>query len=754
MAFVKDDDDKPDEKPDEKPEMSPWAQPDLEEDKPKRVVGWRMGQAFTEEEVREIMRKEKGARQEYRGLKKVVTKSRQKEQKDPMVGLPPTWQEEEVTEVEVDLDIGVEGFAETFRDLVEEPSPERAEAEFPRLEFEAQAEIWSRDQILADQEGVVAAGPVTSFLEECRMGQYAQRFEAAGYDDLHTLIYTEERHLKELGMPPGHILKLQRKLEERRDLARGGSSLAWLTHYLKGGESRGNVMRLAQFMSTQLFVKTLISVPVCYPVLLATFWTGGFAALGGGASAVEVLAPLMASTLKCFDTPAVCGKPPAVSTAIEAVSARHCISLLDAMNERAEEGDLPGAERIFDEIIRDGGLPPRMQTMLHNTLLKACANSGDLRKAVALYSRMRSEGLKLNQRTFGKIIKAAAMSNSSDQALQWLAAMRRECGSVDQASLGAAIDAFARAHQCDEAVRLLQGPDFAEAGLAPDRAAYSAVVKAFAHSGRPREAAQWLAKMESAMISPDRLSFNTVIHACAKVGQVEQAVDWMTRMESAGLSSDVFTYSSLVDACAKAGRPQDAMAWLAKMDTAGLEPNVISFNSVLDACGRAGLVLEAEDYLRQMVERGLSPGRASYTSLVQAVSKAGRPPEEAAAWLARAVSAGVSPDFQLYNSVINAFAKAQQLDRSIALLDTMEERHIPPTVVSYTSIIVACSASNGKLSLTREGRTNLVEALLRRMLAAKLKPDRFLLTNLGRVLGPARLEELRIELSAGARPGR
>ncbi|CAE8710294.1 unnamed protein product, partial [Polarella glacialis] len=40
---------------------------------------------------------------------------------------PSPTQEEEVTEVEVDLDIGVEGFAETFRDLVEEPSPERAE---------------------------------------------------------------------------------------------------------------------------------------------------------------------------------------------------------------------------------------------------------------------------------------------------------------------------------------------------------------------------------------------------------------------------------------------------------------------------------------------------------------------------------------------------------------------------------------------------------------------------------------------------
>ncbi|CAE8668190.1 unnamed protein product, partial [Polarella glacialis] len=44
---------------------------------------------------------------------------------------PSLTQEEEVTEVEVDLDIGVEGFAETFRDLVEEPSPERAEEQCP-----------------------------------------------------------------------------------------------------------------------------------------------------------------------------------------------------------------------------------------------------------------------------------------------------------------------------------------------------------------------------------------------------------------------------------------------------------------------------------------------------------------------------------------------------------------------------------------------------------------------------------------------
>eukprot|EP00930_Biecheleria_cincta_P045285 TRINITY_DN31216_c0_g1_i2.p1 TRINITY_DN31216_c0_g1~~TRINITY_DN31216_c0_g1_i2.p1 ORF type:complete len:490 (+),score=121.74 TRINITY_DN31216_c0_g1_i2:37-1506(+) len=66
-------------------------------------------------------------------------------------------------------------------------------------------------------------GPVASFLSEAALGQYASRFKEEGYNDLVSVCCMEERHMKELGMPPGHVLKLQRLLEERR---RGGYNAA------------------------------------------------------------------------------------------------------------------------------------------------------------------------------------------------------------------------------------------------------------------------------------------------------------------------------------------------------------------------------------------------------------------------------------------------------------------------------------------------------------------------------------------------
>jgi len=71
--------------------------------------------------------------------------------------------------------------------------------------------------------GIDVPGPVASFLTEAALGQYASRFKEEGYDDLVTVCCMEERHMKELGMPPGHVLKLQRLLEERR---RGGYNAA------------------------------------------------------------------------------------------------------------------------------------------------------------------------------------------------------------------------------------------------------------------------------------------------------------------------------------------------------------------------------------------------------------------------------------------------------------------------------------------------------------------------------------------------
>eukprot|EP00933_Yihiella_yeosuensis_P034579 TRINITY_DN28056_c1_g1_i1.p1 TRINITY_DN28056_c1_g1~~TRINITY_DN28056_c1_g1_i1.p1 ORF type:complete len:323 (+),score=51.00 TRINITY_DN28056_c1_g1_i1:307-1275(+) len=321
--------------------------------------------------------------------------------------------------------------------------------------------------------------------------------------------------------------------------------------------------------------------------------------------------------------------------------------------------------------------------------------------------------------------------------------MRRE-SSVDAVSVGAAIDAFARSQRCEEAVQLLQNDTY---GVPPDQVAYSAVVKAFAQAGRPREAALWLGKMREAQLRPDTTSFNTVIHAWAKVGDVEEAKNWMTTAQASGMAPNVVTYSSLIDACSKAGKAADAISLLRHMESAKVEPSVVTFNSVINACARSGLLRDAENFLQEMVTKALRPDQTSYASVVQATIHAGRPPEEAARWLDKAQQEGVSADAVLYNSVINAFSRARQSCRCVELLNAMENGRVRPTKVTYTSIFQALGPSSNSDPAP-------AVKLVHHMKKSGVKPDHHLLAVISRILPSETLRQLGIHEVQHSRPNR
>mmetsp|Transcript_18414 Transcript_18414/g.50536 ORF Transcript_18414/g.50536 Transcript_18414/m.50536 type:complete len:349 (-) Transcript_18414:189-1235(-) len=84
---------------DEKPQIkvpdlpTPWLE-ELkdEEDHAKRIVGWRGGQSLLPQEVKDIMRKDRDSKREYRSLRKHARCVKAAAQyKDPLRGLPPTW---------------------------------------------------------------------------------------------------------------------------------------------------------------------------------------------------------------------------------------------------------------------------------------------------------------------------------------------------------------------------------------------------------------------------------------------------------------------------------------------------------------------------------------------------------------------------------------------------------------------------------------------------------------------------------------
>jgi len=64
------------------------------------------------------------------------------------------------------------------------------------------------------RDAVVDKSPVTIFLKEIGMGQYADAFYKNGFDDMEVLMDIEDDHMRELGLLPGHMLKLKKRLRE------------------------------------------------------------------------------------------------------------------------------------------------------------------------------------------------------------------------------------------------------------------------------------------------------------------------------------------------------------------------------------------------------------------------------------------------------------------------------------------------------------------------------------------------------------
>mmetsp|Transcript_44058 Transcript_44058/g.79204 ORF Transcript_44058/g.79204 Transcript_44058/m.79204 type:complete len:369 (+) Transcript_44058:75-1181(+) len=63
----------------------------------------------------------------------------------------------------------------------------------------------------------VQNNPVAVFLNNAGLGRYSEALISSGFDDMDTLLDIEDEHMRQLGMPPGHIVKLKKRLREMRE---------------------------------------------------------------------------------------------------------------------------------------------------------------------------------------------------------------------------------------------------------------------------------------------------------------------------------------------------------------------------------------------------------------------------------------------------------------------------------------------------------------------------------------------------------
>lgn len=63
---------------------------------------------------------------------------------------------------------------------------------------------------------------ITAFMRDIGLPQYAEVLRDHGFEDMETLLGIEEEHMRDIGMPAWHIVKLKRHLRDADKVSMGG----------------------------------------------------------------------------------------------------------------------------------------------------------------------------------------------------------------------------------------------------------------------------------------------------------------------------------------------------------------------------------------------------------------------------------------------------------------------------------------------------------------------------------------------------
>jgi pentatricopeptide repeat protein len=209
---------------------------------------------------------------------------------------------------------------------------------------------------------------------------------------------------------------------------------------------------------------------------------------------------------------------------------------------------------VYEEMLRH---KIQFSIVTFNTLLDACARSGDLARIPGLLESMATQGLEPNLITYGIVIKGYCQENKLKEALAvWESMVSTTKYKPDEIMYNTILDGCARKGMYERGMVLLN--DMQQADIQPTNFTLSVLVKLASRANmldRAFELAQEISKKYKFQLNVH--VFNNLIQACVMWEALPRAFEVLEQMVRERVRPDVRTYTLLVRACMAAREGKD-----------------------------------------------------------------------------------------------------------------------------------------------------------------------------------------------------
>jgi pentatricopeptide repeat protein len=197
-----------------------------------------------------------------------------------------------------------------------------------------------------------------------------------------------------------------------------------------------------------------------------------------------------------------------------------------------------------------------------NTIMDACARSGDMSRIPALLESLTKQGLQPNLITYGIVIKGYCQENRLTEALQvWESMLSTTSFKPDEIMYNTILDGCARKGMYERGMTLLS--EMRASGIHPTNFTLSVLVKLASRANFLEKAFELCSEIsETYSFRLNVHVFNNLIQACTTHNQLQRSFDVLDRMLSERVRPDARTYTLLIRACVAVRECKDAVGFI------------------------------------------------------------------------------------------------------------------------------------------------------------------------------------------------
>lgn len=473
-----------------------------------------------------------------------------------------------------------------------------------------------------------------------------------------------------------------------------------------------------------------------------------------------------ARTERCLISAAfTCGRKSISSSLVEAApsdTAKH-ISLIRAA---AGQGDLQEALSIFSALEANGA---ELTHSLYNTLLDACVECRDLKKAEDLMLRMQAAGV-ADAVSYNTLIKAYLRSDGYEKARGLMTKMTQAGCIPNHVTFNELINALVRSEK--ESRRILVWDvveEMKKAGVRPNRITCSILLKSLKAKSSHTDVVRTM-DLTAAMEEPmDEVLLSSVVEACVRIGKPTLLTQKLEQLQGKnGITiTGAHTFGSLIKAYGVAKDIAGAWRCWKEMRSQHIRPTSITIGCMVEAVVSNGDVDGGYELITQLLEDDQCRDQVNSVVFGSVLKGYGRTRRMERVWsvFKEMLGKGIEPSIVTFNAVIDACARNSAMHSLPELLTEMKARKLEPNLITYSTMIKGyCQRGDMQAALQKleELRTTtklrpdeivfntlldgcssagLVvegERLLSEMRADGITPSNYTLTVMVRLLGHAR----------------